>query len=120
ALVQSTQWQRNDRLVAARYRALHAEDLPEAGWWRRTSLTAQARCAALLGEDSPGLPDTLQHDASVGYRYADAGLVHALSGDVGSAVRVLEEGLAVTRRQGTRIQQAMLLTTLAEILVAAQ
>jgi DNA-binding CsgD family transcriptional regulator len=120
ALVQSAQWQRNDRLVAARYRALLAEDLPEAGWWRRTSLTAQARCAALLGEDSPGPPDTLQHDASVGYRYADAGLVHARGGDPGTAVRVLEEGLSVTRRQGTRIQQAMLLTTLAEVLLAVQ
>ena len=100
ALVQSAQWQRNDRLVAARYRALLAEDLPEAGWWRRTSLTAQARCAALLGEDSPGLPDTLQHDASVGYRYADAGLVHARSGDAGAAVRVIFTDLGMPAHLG--------------------
>lgn len=118
AMIQSAQWQRNDRLLATRHRALLAEDLPEAGWWRRTSLTAQARCAALLGEPFHGVLDTSQKDATVGYRYADAGLFHARAGESATAVGVLDEGLAVTREQGTRIQHAMLQTTLAEILTS--
>jgi DNA-binding CsgD family transcriptional regulator len=120
AMVQSAQWQRNDRLLAARHRALLAEDLPEAGWWRRTAMTTRARCAALLGEPFDGVVDIALQDASVGYRFADAGLVHARSGDLATAVRLLDEGLGVTRVQGTRIPQAMLLTTLAEVLETTQ
>lgn len=120
AMVQSAQWQRNDRLLAARHRALLAEDLPEAGWWRRTAMTTRARCAALLGEPFDGVVDIALQDAAVGYRFADAGLVHARSGDAATAVRLLDEGLGVTRAQGTRIPQAMLLTTLAEVLETTQ
>ena len=120
AMVQSAQWQRNDRLLAARHRALLAEDLPEAGWWRRTAMTTRARCAALLGEAFDGVVDIALTDATVGYRFADAGLVHARSGDAATAVRLLDEGLGVTRAQGTRIPQAMLLTTLAEVLETTQ
>lgn len=119
AMVQSAQWQRNDALLATRHRQLLAEALPEAGWWRRTALSVRARCSALLGEHPAAVPDTSTPDGTLGYRYADAGLIHVHAGEVPAAIRLLSEGLVVTEAQGSRIQHAMLQTALAEVLAAS-
>lgn len=120
AMAQSARWQRDDGLLRRRYEELCAVELPEAAWWRRTVLTARNRTAALLGVPTAHVFEADPPDATVGYRYCDAGTILAAEGELPAAAAVLEEGLEVTRMQGTEIQHALVATTLAELLIPSE
>lgn len=120
-LVVSAFGRRDPRLLEERYEDLKRTEVPTFGWWRRAVQGIRIRASAVTGDPEPyTVLLGMSKDAMSGLHHADAALVAAMNGDPELAIDLVHKGLAITQEQGAQGQEAMLQTTLAEILLGSE
>ena len=104
--------------LSERYAELKRAQLPKFSWWRRAVQGILIRASAIIGEPESATPlFGMPRDAMTGMHFADAAFMTSLFGDPASAEQLVHEGLTFARAEGIRSQEALLKSTLAEILL---